>query len=64
VFSSTSFQIKELVCMTENKFKKHISNIMSLIFVVLKIFNIQTRDGRMVSSMDVYDKFHMQIGLR
>jgi len=38
--------------MAGNKSKKHMSNIISNFFV-LKIFNIQTREGRVVSFMDV-----------
>jgi len=45
VFPYVIFEIKELVRLTKNKSKKHISNIVSDFFV-LKIFNIQTREGR------------------
>jgi len=37
--------------MTKNKSKKHISNIVYDI-LVLKIFNMQTIEGRVVSFMD------------
>jgi len=52
-FPYTIFQIKELACMVWNKFKKCMSNIVSGFFFVLKICNIQTRKGRVVSFMDV-----------
>jgi len=38
-FSSPTFQISELVRMVVNKYKKHMSNIVSDFFV-LKFFNI------------------------
>jgi len=38
--------------MTENKSKKHMSNIVSY-FLVKAFFNIQTRDGRVISYMNV-----------
>jgi len=38
--------------MAGNKSKKHMSNTASD-FLVLKIFNIQTREGRVVSFVDV-----------
>jgi len=38
--------------MTENKSKKYMSNSVS-IFFLLKIFNIQTREGSVISFMEV-----------
>jgi len=52
VIPSAIFQIKELMYMTRNKPKKHMSNIVSN-FLVLKIFNIQTRECRVISFMEV-----------
>lgn len=43
-FSLVIFQIIELVHMIENKFKKHHSYFLN--FLVMKIFNIQTRRVR------------------